>query len=181
MSTLSESYTEEGLVRLDVNSSVLTIPRGRRGLGSIRIDVNEINRVSNRITEIGRQTPETLPDLIMDFNVAILQLSKAIAMTDMELKDAQAELKEAKSLALLDRTESLLEARKIKSTADSREAVINIDKDVVDQQRRVDILNVTSVYLRDVHHAIKMAYDGSKKICDVFVKMPSAPLYAGGE
>lgn len=54
MSTLSESYTEEGLVRLDVNSSVLTIPRGRRGLGSIRIDVNEINRVSNRITEIGR-------------------------------------------------------------------------------------------------------------------------------
>lgn len=68
----------------------------------------------------------------MDFNVAILQLSKAIAMTDMELKDAQAELKEAKSLALLDRTESLLEARKIKSTADAREAVINIDKDVVD-------------------------------------------------
>jgi hypothetical protein len=169
-----------GLINLDsMGSDLLIIPRGRPGLSPLKMDLGDIRRIADRLPEIKRATAMTLADLIVDFNIGLLRLAKAISIVDLELKEAEMQYKEVKSMAILEKIELILKDKGVKSTSDTREAAMYLDPAVKEARGRMDLLTVVSTYLRDQHHAFELAYNGAKKICDIHMKSPSA-TYSGG-
>lgn len=165
----------------DIMIKSMVIPRGRKGLPAISINLEQISQIEDRIPDIARSNPLTIADLITQFNVGILQLARAISLIESELKDAQQVLREAEAYCILDKAEDVLRSKNLKSTADLRSAVVDIDPDVVEARAKVNTLTVMSEYMSARLKAIEKAYHGAKKICDIYVKTPSSPNYAGGE
>lgn len=166
---------------LGLSEHALIIPRGRKGLDPLKLDLKDVHDIEARIPEIQRSTPITLPDLVTQFVLGILKMSKILAMVDLELREAKRALEHARAVALLERAESVLAARKVKSSTDTREAAINLDVDVNEAQNKVDCLTAISAFLAGKNSAIEMAYHGAKKICDVYVRTPTSPNYGGGK
>lgn len=171
----------EDLISLNTNSEILVVPRGRKGLAPMRIDFKDVKKAYDRIDEIRRCTPITASDLITDFIIGMMRLSKVISLVELELREAHTELKESQSLALLDRVEAVLLEKKIKSSADTREAVLYLDADVKGARNRYDMLNVINSYLRDTYTGLENAYNGAKKILDVYLKTPMSMSAGDGE
>lgn len=166
---------------LGLSEHHLIIPRGKAGMDSLKLDLKDIHDIEARIPEIQRSTPITLPDLVTQFVLGILKMSKILAMVDLELREAKRSLEHARAVALLERAESVLAARKVKSSTDTREAAINLDVDVGAAQNRVDALSAAYAFLSGKNSALEMAYHGAKKICDVFLRTPTSPNYGGGQ
>jgi hypothetical protein len=162
----------EGVTDLSNVNDILTIPRGRPGLGVVKLDLREINRAQKRIPELGRATAANLSYLISDFTVGLSRLVRAISIVDMELKEAEMEYKQARSTALLIRVDDILKRYNQKSSADTRDAAVLLDKDVIDAKQRLDMLDVTSTFLRDTYNVLEIAYNGAKKIADAHMKLP---------
>ena len=161
--------TEEGLI----------IPRGRKGLDPLSIHLKDIHDIEARIPEIKRSTPITLPDLVTEFTLGILKMSKILAMIELEVNEAKRTLEHDRAVALLEKADADLTLRKVKSSTDTREASIALNPDVMDSQSRLDALLAVKSFLMGKNNALEMAYHGAKKICDVYIKTPSSPLYGG--
>lgn len=166
---------------LGIEDGKLILPRGRSGVGGVLIiDIREIDQYEGRIAEIARATPLTLPDLITDFNLAIAKISRAAVQVEIELRNAERALSEAKSCAILERVEDFLRAKNIKSTSDTREAAIDADVDVKMAKEKVDILKAVSTFLKDKTKAFEMAYYGAREVTRMNTKTPDQRL-TGGE
>ena len=167
---------------LGFNERRLILPRGKIGLSPLELDMTKIFEVESRIREIERSTPATMPNLIADFILGSIEASRLVALIEMELKEAQHSMDKANAIALLERAEDILKAKNIKSSADTREAAVNLDPDVRDARYRVDVLKTMSTFLMAKKDAIEMAYHGAKKICDIYLRSPgSISDHAGGE
>lgn len=164
---------------LGLTDKGLVIPRGKAGQTPIEIPLKEIHDIEARIPEIQRSTPVTLPDLVTQFTLGILKMSKILAMVDLEVREAKRTLEHARATCLLERAEDILKKKSVKSSTDTRDAAITLDPDVVTAQDRLDCLLAVQAFLSGKNNAFEMAYHGAKKICDVFIKTPSSPLYAG--
>lgn len=165
----------------NVNSTQLIIPRGRKNLPALRIDMLDIYKAEDRISDLRLANPMTLPDLITDFNLSIIRLGKVIAAVTLERREAEQELDEATSIAMLDKVDAVLAARNIKSTADTRNAAIVLDLDVKEARVKLDILKTIQELLQNKHQALEMAYYSAKKICDIQLKQPDSTNYGGDE
>jgi hypothetical protein len=152
---------------IGLGSTIMTLPRGMGGLSSFQIDLTDVNRAESRIPEIVRANPLTLPDLIVEFNMALVRMSNIVSRVELELREAERAVKEAESIALLERAEDLLKAKNIKSSADTREAAVTLDHDVKDARRRYDMLKAISVFLYHKRNAIEMAYYSTKKVAEI--------------
>ena len=164
---------------LGLTENSLIIPRGKVGLDPMKIELKDIHDIEARIPEIQRSTPITLPDLVTQFTLGILKMSKILAMVELEVRDAKRTLERARAVALLERAEFTLAQKKVKSSTDTREAALALDPDVQTANDRLDCLIAIQTFLNGKNNALEMAYHGAKKICDVFIKTPSSPLYAG--
>jgi hypothetical protein len=125
-----------------------------------------------RIPEIQRSTMITLPELITTFLLARNSLANAIATTELEFRAAKRFLKERSSLVLLDNVEEILKAKNVKSSSDTREAAIILDSDVMEAQQKLDDLTALHTFLSNKNDVMKDAYDGAKKIADMYMKTP---------
>lgn len=163
-----------------INNGTLVIPRGRgAALGSITIDLGEINRIEGRINEVSRATPMAMGELITEFNVGLLHLARAISMVELEKEDAKMVMKEARAICILDKADDILKAKGQKSSADMREAVADLDADVKEATSRYNSLRVVSEYLESRKHAMELAYHAAKKVCDVHLKLPESKNFGG--
>lgn len=147
------------------NQTYLTLPKGK-GDGTFAVETTSLMRMEAKIPDIRQANPLTLPDLIVDFTLAISMAGKTIAQVEQELKEGERELEMCEAIALLERVEPLLKAKGIKSSTDTRQAQISLDKDVIAARERVDILTTTVKYLENMHKAFEMAYYSAKKICE---------------
>lgn len=166
---------------LGITENGLVIPRGRAGLAPMEIPLKAIHDIEARIPEIQRSTPTTLPDLVTQFTIGILKMSSIMAMVDLEVRDAKRTLDHARAVANLERSEAVLKAKSVKSSADTRDAAITLDPDVQTARERLDALTAAQYFLTGKNNAIEMAYHGAKKICDIFIRTPSSPNYGGGK
>lgn len=150
----------------------LVIPRGQKGLPPISINLSAMFKAESRIPEIQRSTMVTLPELITTFLLARSSLANAIATIELEFRAAKRSLKEDQSVALLDKAEDVLKLKNVKSSSDTREAAVILDPDVRNSQQRLDDLTALQTFLTNKNDVMKDAYDGAKKIADMYLKVP---------
>lgn len=160
---------------------VLTIPRGRKGLAPLSIDLSKLYEIEAKIPDMERATLATFPHLITQFTIGMSEVIRVVAIVEMELNDAERFLKESKALALLDRSEDVLRSKNMKSSSDTRDAAVILDPDVREAQEKVDILNALSSFFSSKRSVIENSYHASKKIFDAYIKTPAANVgYTGG-
>lgn len=162
-----------------VSNKELQIPRGRRNLSPIRLDLTAVANAESRISEIVRATPITLPDLITCYTIGLSSLAKIIAIVEMESRDAKRELEIAEATFNLDFAEGVLAKKGVKSTVDARNHACKLDPAVRELQEKSDILQTTLTYLYNKKGAIELAYHGCKKVTDIYLKQPHSPIYSG--
>lgn len=158
----------------------LELPTGN-GKETFKLDFTELNQFESRIDEVRRANPLTLPDMIVDFTVAMSKVASLMGQLEVELKSAERELDMAESIALLERVEPILKEKKIKSSADTRKAQVTLDEDVKKARERVDILTAVSKLLSNKHQAVEMAYYSARKICEVSTLPMSVRNLAGSK
>ena len=78
--------TNQGLGLTDL---ALVLPRGRKGLDPMHLDLTEIVAAERKIPEMQRSNPMTFPDLATVYNIGICCLTKYISMVELEAKDAR--------------------------------------------------------------------------------------------
>lgn len=159
----------------------LLVPRGRQGLAPLNFDMTEIYRIEARISEIRSANPETMPDLVTDFNIGYLQIGRIISALQLEHAEAKMAYQEAKSIVLLDKAEGILKDKGLKSSTDSREAVVTLDQDVKEAQNRMHAIDACLTLLYNKLTAMEWAYNSAKKIGDIQSRAPSTPLRGGYE
>jgi hypothetical protein len=156
----------------------LTLTTGD-GKDTFVLDFTIINQLESRVEEIRVANPLTLPDLIVDFTVALSKIGDLIGQVRVELNSAERELEITESISLLERVEESLKNKKVRSSADTRKAQVAVDPEVLKAKERRDILIAVMKLLENKHDAIEMAYYGAKKVCD-FTSLPiQTKNYAG--
>src|ERR1700677_914219 len=161
------------------STTSLVVPRGRPGLAPLFISLSEIHKIENRIQEIRGSNPATMPDLIADFNYGYILLGKAISKVQLELSEAEIAYNEIKSITLLDKVESILEEKGIKSTADMREAELLSNSEGIEAKRRIWLLKSYMSLLTNKAKSLEMAYKGAKEI-NKSSNSPNKGVTAGG-
>lgn len=164
---------------LGISGESIVIPRGKRGLSPMTISLTEVHKIEAKIPEIRRSTPLTLPDLVTSFILGMSQMSRIMALVEVELRDAKRSYEEMRAVALLEKVEKVLQDKKIKSSTDTREAAIVLDTDVKDARIALDMITAVQSFLAGKHMAIEAAYHGAKKLCDVYLKTPYSPNLGG--
>lgn len=165
---------------LGLEGNSLTVPRGRRGLPPLTLDMENIYTSFNKIKELERATPMTLANLMTSFLLGMAQLSKIMTLVELESKDAKRELERNSAIALLEKVEGILEKKKVKSTADTREAALALDPDLVESKEKYDMLIAVSSFLHNKYSELLNAYHAAKKIADIWSRSPDNTHYAGG-
>ena len=168
--------TQDGLGLTDI---ALVLPRGRKGLAPMHLDLTEVVAAERRIPEMQRSNPMTFPDLATVYNIGICTLTKLISLVELESKDARRELDEARAIFVLDHAEALLEKKKIKSSVDAREAASKLDPDVKEAQQRIDILVTIVEYLQNKRKDLERVYYGAKALADMHLTTPDKKNYGG--
>jgi hypothetical protein len=157
---------------IGISNNAITIPRGKRGLSPITIDISKVQSIESRIPELARSTPITMPELVTQFTIGIAEMARLIALVQIELNDAERALDESRSISLLERAEDVLRSKGIKSSA---------DYDVKEARETYDILKAILSFLHGKRDAIEMAYHGTKKVCDVYLKTPMSNIGVMGD
>jgi len=160
---------------------VLVIPRARAGLPAISIELERIKEIESRIPELVRATPTSAIELMTTFNEGMLHYARAISLIELEKKEAQQAMKEAEAFSLLEKAEELLKTKGQKSTAETRNAAVDLDQDVRDARSRFNTLSTYSTYFSHRMQAVEMAYYGAKKVLDVNLKLPDEKVLTGGK
>lgn len=168
--------TNDGLGLTDI---ALVVPRGRKGLDPMHLDLSEVVHAERRISEMQRSNPMTFPELATVYNIGICTLTKLISLVELESKDARRELDLARAVFIMDHVESILESKKIKSSMDTREAASKLDPDIQQAQQRVDILVTISEYLQNKRKDLERVYYGAKALADMHLGTPDKKNYGG--
>lgn len=162
-------------------SNKIPVPRGIKGLPPLVLDMREVYEAEDRIKEIALANPMTLPELLSVFNLAYIRICKMVSAMSLEAAEAEMSVKQAKSIAMLDKVEEVIAARKQKSSADLRAAIVELDPDVREAQSRLNILEATVKLLQDKAKAMEMAYHAAKKVSDVRARIPDGTNYGGSK
>lgn len=165
--------------KVSFGNNEIVIPKGKKGSEYMTVDLSAVYVVESRIPEIQRSTPVTLPELVTVFITGLLQITRIIALVELETKEAKRVLEHTKAVVLLERVEAILKEKSIKSSTDTREAAILLDPEYAEAREKYDILTAIQTFLAGKHNAIENAYHGAKKICDVFIKVPTGTMYGG--
>ena len=128
------------------------------------VDVTSLAFYLEKVKDISTVTklmaPAYLRDFIQGQDVAGHMLARAV---QADLK-AKAHLKEAESIAYLDRASDYLKARNIKDSSEARKMYIPIDADVKIAQDECGKTEAMVALLRSKASVLRMAHDDLKKI-----------------
>jgi hypothetical protein len=167
---------------IGLEKDTLILPRGReQGFGPLVLNMKKVNEVFTKIPELQRATPITLGDLLVAFLLGMAELSRYIASVEMEVKDAKRELEKYRAIALLEKVEQVLADKKIKSTADMREAALALDPAIQTASEKFDMLTAMSNFLYHKYSELLNSYHAAKKIAELWSKTPDGTNYGGSE
>lgn len=160
------------MVSLNERYLSLVVPKGNGAVEPIMVDISPVSNALRRVPEIQRVTTANAGELMSIFTSAMTNASRAMSLVELELLSSKRNLKIVRAISILDRVESVLAERKIKSTADTREAALDLDPDVAQAQERLDILTVLSTELYNNYTELKEALYSTKKALDASLQTP---------
>lgn len=148
-----------------MKATTLTIPIVRRGeITDETIQLDSIFQAEARAEEIQAVTPQKAPELLVTFNKAYLDLTEMVAKLKYEQARAEDEMNKVRARILVDEMPSLLKAKGLANSADTRQALIDLDTNYQVAKDRVDMIEATVEYLKGKVKFMENAYTSVKKI-----------------
>lgn len=162
----------------DLSDNILTVPT-IDGNNSYKVNLQPINFACNAIEEIKTANVETLPRLIGTFTVALTTMTNIVAGLEAQLSKAERELDWKRSLFFIESVDTFLLSKGIKSTADAREAAINIQPEIMSATVIRDQTRAALSFLTGKKKDLELAYHAAKKIADLKIREPGRVLSSG--
>ena len=159
-------------------TNVLQLPCGKGDGSLFSLDLTRVDEIENRVEEVKRSNPMTYPDLVVEFNMGMARLGDMIALVENELEAAEERLETAKAIAIIERIEEKLLEKKIKSSADIRGAMVQLDPDVIKAKDGVQLLKSALKFLQNKYSTLERAYFSSKTVAD-FNNVPLSTNFGG--
>lgn len=153
----------------------IVCPRGTENDSPIVIDLREILKAEARQDEVAFVTPAKAPELLATFNTSWRELHRLITLITAEKLKAEKALNVRKAIVLLDEAPEILKKRGLSSSADNREAVLQLDEKYSAAEDRVNYLTCVLEYLKGKAKSFENAYSSVKKIMSESGFMASLP------
>ncbi len=150
-----------------LDSNVLVIPRGTRGLDPIKLDMSKVYDVESRLHETSFVTTSSAVELTSVFNQGSGLVAKYLCWVNYEILQAEKELDLCKAVVILDKLPgqaAKLKELGIKPNEDYRNAMIMRDTDC---QTFLDVLNglkAAKEFLESKHKLFERAYYGCRNV-----------------
>ncbi len=144
--------------------------------GTQVFDLTNVQFAESRIHEVAFVTPQKAGELLATFNQAHLELVTVIAKVELEIRRAERQAGEIRSVLVLDKMKDILKAKGLAKdnapagTEGLRQAVLDADSEYQDAVDKTEELKVLGEFLRQKSKSIEMAYHSVKKlIADTFI------------
>lgn len=154
--------TKEGLI---------ICPRPR-GLEPIQINLVKIKEKEARLDEIAFVNLTTAPELLCTFNKVYMELSEYISILEYEKNRAERDAQSRRSVVMLDEMPRLLKEKGLATdrspsgSSDTREAILDQDRQYQAALEIVEQINAVSRLLKDKRDGFVMAYNAVKRILE---------------
>jgi hypothetical protein len=150
---------------VDLSQTTYLVPCVSDPGKSIGIDISEIVKAETRLEDVAIVNIQTAPELLTTFNKNWLDLHRMVSILGYEKNKAENLLKRTKALALLDCNDAAVKARgHSKASADLRDALTELDPQVIEAKDRLEELTVLVLYLKGKQDAFQKGYESVKKL-----------------
>lgn len=135
------------------------------GNTQIAIDLEEIAKSEQRLKDVAIVNSFTAPEMLSTFNDIWLKLNKSVTLLTYQKNIADNSYRRNKAEAKLSCTDEAIRKRgHTKSSADLREAVVELDENVQRAKDRLDKLSFVLDILRGKQEAFLNAYNSVKRL-----------------
>ena len=140
------------------------VPSGD-GKSQIAIDLAEIAKAEGRLQDVAIVNQDTAPEMLATFNDVWLKLNRSVTLLTCEKNKAENLHKRSRSEAKINCTDEVIKAKgHSKASADLREAIVELDPEVIRTKERLDEIEFVRDILRGKQQAFYNAYDSVKKL-----------------
>lgn len=163
-----------------LENTLIKVPAGD-GNGEVIVNLAEIVKNEARLAEVATVTQITAPELLSTYNEVWLKLHRLTTRLTFERNKADNCLKRAKATAKLLCTDETLRVKgHTKSSADLREAIVELDPEVVAAKDRLDTIAVVLSMVEGKREAFYNAYNSVKKLT-YYGQLPPAKYGDGNQ
>ena len=142
------------------------VPSGD-GKSQIAIDLCEIAKAEQRLRDVAIVNQHTAPEMLSTFNDIWLKLNRSVVLLTYEKNKAENCHRRYRSEAKMNCTDEVIKAKgHSKASADLREAMVELDPEVVKSKERLDEISFVLEILRGKQQAFYNAYNSVKKLTD---------------
>lgn len=165
-----------------LDSNVLVIPRGTKGLASIKLDMSKVYETEARLHETSYVNPHSAVELTSVFNQGSGLVAKYICWINYEILQAEKELDLCKAVVILDKVPEQAHKLKelgIKPNEDYRNALITRDPEC---RAALDVLNglkAAKEFLETKHKLFDRSYYSCRNLINQPTKYTPINTYAG--
>jgi hypothetical protein len=146
------------------DAKTLTCPAGKRGAPPIVIAFGKILAAEARQVEIASVTPEKASMLLEVYNTAWRELHALFSKLSYEKVCAEKEANRRKAIVLLEIVPTRLKDLGVASSADTRQAVLDLDEEYQDYTDRVAQLEAVCEYMKGKLKSFENAFTAVKKV-----------------
>ena len=136
------------------------------GSGSLMLNMTRILQAEQRGEEIAAVTPDKASELLATFNRGYLDASEFFARVRLEYNRAEDEVNKQRAIVLLDKIPEKMKTAKISSSADIRQAFIDMDPEYQAAKDRMDQIAAMLEYLKGKMKYLENCFTSVKKIMD---------------
>lgn len=166
---------------LETGESKYIVPRGDGQGDPIVLDIAGVVKAEARLQDVAHVNLHTAAELLSTFNENWLLLQKSVTLLTYERNKAENTYKVTRAETLLDMTDEKLKAKgHSKSSADLREAMVEVNPRVNAARDRIEEIRAVLEYLRGKQQAFENAYNSVKKLVAT-PQLPDRPLGDGGK
>jgi hypothetical protein len=150
---------------LDLTHTVYQIPCIDKPDSIIGVDITAIVKAEARLEEVATVSQMTAAELLTIFNKNWLDLHRMITALTYQKNKAENAYKKAKAESKLACNDEVIKAKgHTKASSDLREALSDLDPNVVQTKDALDELSVLVSYLKGKQDAFQKGYESVKKL-----------------
>jgi len=149
---------------MSIMETTLTVPSGTPGKASLVVDLGAIMISESRQEEIAQVTPIKAPELLAEFNRSWRELHRIVTALTAEKVQAEKTANKRKGVLLLEEIPRILAEKKLSTSVDLREAVINTDETYLALTDIVDQISAVIEHLKGKMKSFENAFTSVKKI-----------------
>lgn len=167
---------------IDSGANKYIVPRGD-GVGDpLILDVAAVVRAESRLAEVAIVNAQNAAELLAVFNEHWLTLQRNVTVLTYEKNKAEDALRRCRAEVLLGCNDEKLRAQgHTKSSADLRDALVEVDPKVTGAQDRLNEIRAVLEFLRGKMQGFENAYNSVKKLVAGTQLPPEKPRFGAGD